>query len=69
MGRAARWIRRTTFGCVTLLALIAEIVPTSTRTCCRAARAGGLDCGADAAIGGRNDRGGFDYAAGRVAVG
>jgi hypothetical protein len=59
-GRADRWIRRTTIGCLAMLAAHARA--------CRAARAAWVGCGAYAVVGGRDDRGGVDDAPGGVAV-
>ena len=64
---ADRWIRWTTTGCVGLLALIAGTVSYLYRhPAGGVARAAGVGGGADAAVGGRDDRGGIDDAASRL---
>ena len=65
-GRADDWIKRTTTGCVALLALIAGTVPTFTCTgllWCTGSPVGSF---AHAAVRRRDDRGRVGHAAGRV---
>ena len=65
-----RWIRWTTTGCVALLALIAGTVSyLHMHMLVELHGQPGWVGGADAVVGGRDDRGRVDHAAGRLAVG
>jgi hypothetical protein len=64
-GSADQWVRRTTIGCVGMLALIAGTVSYLHKHLLVELHGQPGGGSADAAVGGRDDRGGFDYAAGR----